>query len=79
MQRPNTWKEAGDDAKDVDTTWGRTCSTRCLACLGSRAITASVRHDRDQTEIEDAFDITLHYTIDGQGCRLLPGELAGLR
>ena len=33
-----------------------------LALFGSpQAITASVRKDRDSTDIEDAFDITLHY------------------
>jgi predicted dehydrogenase len=41
---------------------------QCLALFGApEAITASVRKDRDKTEIEDAFDITLHYKIDGHG------------
>jgi predicted dehydrogenase len=42
---------------------------QALALFGApAAITASVRSDRDQTAIEDAFDITLHYPgKDGKG------------
>ena len=42
---------------------------QALALFGAPdAITASVRADRDQTAIEDAFDITLHYkTANGKG------------
>jgi len=35
---------------------------QCLKLFGApQGITASVRRDRDTTDIEDAFDITLHY------------------
>jgi scyllo-inositol 2-dehydrogenase (NADP+) len=68
MQRENTWKEAGDDANGMLFDLGPHLLDQCLALFGApEAITASVRKDRDQTEIEDAFDITLHYTIDGRG------------
>ncbi len=42
---------------------------QALALFGAPdAITASVRADRDQTAIEDAFDITLHYPgANGKG------------
>ncbi len=68
MQRPNTWKEAGDDANGMLFDLGPHLVDQVLALFGApEAITASVRKDRDATEIEDAFDITLHYVIDGRG------------
>jgi scyllo-inositol 2-dehydrogenase (NADP+) len=68
MQRPNTWKEAGDDANGMLYDLGPHLVDQALTLFGvPDAITASVRYDRDQTEIEDAFDITLHYMIDGHG------------
>jgi scyllo-inositol 2-dehydrogenase (NADP+) len=68
MQRENTWKEAGDDANGILFDLGPHLVDQCLALFGApEAITASVRKDRDQTEIEDAFDITLQYKIDGHG------------
>jgi predicted dehydrogenase len=68
MQRPNTWKEAGDDANGMLFDLGPHLIDQALTLFGvPDAITASVRYDRDQTEIEDAFDITLHYMIDGHG------------
>ncbi len=68
MQRPNTWKEAGDDANGMLFDLGPHLLDQCLALFGApEAITASVRKDRDATEIEDAFDITLHYKVDGRG------------
>ncbi len=68
MQRPNTWKEAGDDANGMLMDLGPHLVDQCLALFGApEAITASVRKDRDKTEIEDAFDITLKYMINGHG------------
>ncbi len=68
VQRENTWKEAGDDANGILFDLGPHLVDQCLALFGApEGITASVRMDRDQTEIEDAFDITLHYEIDGRG------------
>jgi predicted dehydrogenase len=60
--RENTWKEAGNPANGMLWDLGPHLVDQVLATFGPpQAITASVRSDRDQTEIEDAFDITLHY------------------
>ena len=62
MPRENTWKEAGDDANGMLFDLGPHLVDQVLALFGApEAITASVRKDRDETAIEDAFDITLHY------------------
>jgi scyllo-inositol 2-dehydrogenase (NADP+) len=64
MQRANTWKETGDDANGMLFDLGPHLVDQVLALFGApEAITASVRKDRDATEIEDAFDITLSYSI----------------
>lgn len=61
-QREHTWKEAGDDANGMLFDLGPHLVDQVLALFGvPDAITASVRKDRDHTDIEDAFDITLHY------------------
>ncbi|WP_213806784.1 Gfo/Idh/MocA family oxidoreductase [Granulicella sp. dw_53] len=68
MPRENTWKEAGDDANGMLFDLGPHLVDQCLALFGApETITASVRRDRDDTAIEDAFDITLSYTINGRG------------
>jgi len=60
--RENTWKEAGNPANGMLFDLGPHLVDQVLSVFGApEAITASVRSDRDQTEIEDAFDITLHY------------------
>jgi len=62
MPRENTWKEAGNDANGMLFDLGPHLVDQALALFGvPEAITASVRKDRDHTDIEDAFDITLHY------------------
>jgi scyllo-inositol 2-dehydrogenase (NADP+) len=62
LPRENTWKEAGNPANGMLFDLGPHLVDQCLALFGPpSAITASVRSDRDLTEIEDAFDITLHY------------------
>jgi predicted dehydrogenase len=62
IPRENTWKEAGNPANGMLFDLGPHLVDQCLALFGAPdAITASVRADRDETEIEDAFDITLHY------------------
>jgi len=67
MPRENTWKEAGDDANGLLFDLGPHLVDQCVALFGApETITASVRKDRDETAIEDAFDITLRYTIDGK-------------
>jgi len=60
--RENTWKEAGNPANGMLWDLGPHLVDQALSVFGKpEAVTASVRSDRDQTEIEDAFDITLHY------------------
>ena len=54
--------EAGSPANGMLSDLGPHLVDQALSVFGApEAITASVRSDRDQTEIEDAFDITLHY------------------
>ena len=62
LPRENTWKESGNDANGMLFDLGPHLVDQVLGLFGApQAITASVRKDRDQTSIEDAFDITLHY------------------
>ena len=67
--RENTWKEAGDLSHGMLFDLGPHLVDQMLSLYGMpEAITASVRADREQTEIEDAFDITLHYPANnGKG------------
>lgn len=67
IPRENTWKEAGNKANGMLFDLGPHLVDQCLALFGPpETIAASVRADRDHTEIEDAFDITLSYTIGGK-------------
>ncbi|RSL15044.1 putative dehydrogenase [Edaphobacter aggregans] len=62
LPREATWKESGNDANGLLMDLGPHLVDQALALFGPpEGITASVRRDRDQTDIEDAFDITLHY------------------
>jgi scyllo-inositol 2-dehydrogenase (NADP+) len=67
--RENTWKEAGNPANGMLFDLGPHLVDQVLAVFGApEAITASVRAERDHSEIEDAFDITLHYPgTNGKG------------
>ena len=69
IPRENTWKEAENSANGMLFDLGPHLVDQVLALFGPpAAITASVRSDRDQTAIEDAFDITLHYpAANGKG------------
>jgi predicted dehydrogenase len=69
IPRENTWKEASNPANGMLFDLGPHLVDQVLALFGAPdAITASVRSDRDQTAIEDAFDITLHYPgANGKG------------
>jgi predicted dehydrogenase len=70
IPREGTWKEAENPANGMLWDLGPHLVDQCLALFGPpETITASVRKDRDHTAIEDAFDITLGYTIDGHGLR----------
>ena len=60
--RPNTWKEDAGPANGMLFDLGPHLVDQALALFGPPlAITASVRTDRDQSNIEDAFAIVLDY------------------
>ena len=62
IQRPNTWKEASGPANGMLFDLGPHLVDQALALFGTpNAITASVRSDRDETAIEDAFNIVLDF------------------
>ncbi len=60
--REGTWKEAANDANGMLFDLGPHLVDQAMALFGTpRTITASVRRERDQTSIEDAFDIVLEF------------------
>jgi predicted dehydrogenase len=62
IQRENTWKESANSANGLLMDLGPHLVDQCIALFGTpKTITASVRSDRDKTDIEDAFDICLGY------------------
>ncbi len=62
VPRAGTWKESGELGNGLLFDLGPHLADQALALFGSpEAITADIRCDRDHSEIEDAFDITLHY------------------
>ena len=62
IQRENTWKEAANAANGLLMDLGPHLVDQALALFGAPiGITASVRKDREKTDTEDAFDITLEY------------------
>lgn len=62
IPRENTWKEAADPANGMLFDLGPHLVDQALALFGIPAsLTASVRSDRENSRIEDAFDITLAY------------------
>jgi scyllo-inositol 2-dehydrogenase (NADP+) len=70
MQRAGTWKEAGGAANGLLFDLGPHLLDQALALFGvPKSITASVRHERDVTAIEDAFDIVLEFAGPGDGAR----------
>jgi predicted dehydrogenase len=69
LQRPNTWKESGA-GNGLLFDLGPHLVDQAIALFGAPThITASVRRDRDQTDIEDAFDIVFDYTHNGRSLR----------
>jgi scyllo-inositol 2-dehydrogenase (NADP+) len=69
-QRSGTWKEAGGISNGLLFDLGPHLVDQALALFGlPQTIAASVRHDRDTTAIDDAFDITLTYAIAGHTLR----------
>jgi len=62
IRRPNTWKEASGQANGMLFDLGPHLVDQALALYGPpAAITATVRSDRDETAIEDAFNIVLDF------------------
>ncbi len=62
IQRPNTWKEVGSAGGGILYDLGPHLVDQPLALYGApQRITATVRRDRDQTDINDAFSIVLEY------------------
>jgi predicted dehydrogenase len=62
VPRADTWKESQHPANGMLFDLGPHLVDQALALFGApQAITASVRTDRDNSVIEDAFDITLQY------------------
>jgi scyllo-inositol 2-dehydrogenase (NADP+) len=61
-QRPDTWKEAGGPANGMLFDLGPHLVDQALALFGPPVgITATVRTDRDQSNIDDAFSIILDF------------------
>jgi scyllo-inositol 2-dehydrogenase (NADP+) len=70
LPREATWKEAGNAANGMLFDLGPHLVDQALVLFGvPETITASVRKDRDDTAIEDAFDITLDYPRLRAHCR----------
>jgi scyllo-inositol 2-dehydrogenase (NADP+) len=70
LPRENTWKEDADAASGLLFDLGPHLVDQTLVLFGTpTGITASVRKDRDTTQIEDAFDITLEYPRLRAHCR----------
>lgn len=71
LPRENTWKEGANSANGLLMDLGPHLVDQALVLFGPPVgITASVRKDRDKTDIEDAFDITLEYPgYSGHGLR----------
>jgi scyllo-inositol 2-dehydrogenase (NADP+) len=67
LQRPNSWKEAGGLTNGLLFDLGPHLCDMAIALIGNPSrVTASVRSDRDQSEIDDAFDIILDYDHTSQ-------------
>jgi predicted dehydrogenase len=66
LQRPNTWKEVASPATGFLYDLGPHLVDQALALYGPPArITASVRHDRERTDVDDGFDLVLDYDLPG--------------
>jgi scyllo-inositol 2-dehydrogenase (NADP+) len=71
VQRAGTWKEAGGRSNGLLWDLGPHLLDQALALYGTpKFLTASVRSERDVTNIDDAFDIVLDFvSTDGRGLR----------
>ncbi|HEY4009812.1 MAG TPA: Gfo/Idh/MocA family oxidoreductase [Acidobacteriaceae bacterium] len=64
LQRPNTWKESANASTGVHFDLGPHLVDQALALFGPPArLAASLRYDRDRTDIDDAFDLILYYDM----------------
>lgn len=64
LQRQNTWKEVSGPATGLLFDLGPHLIDQALALFGPPArITATLRHDRERTDIDDAFDLALDYDL----------------
>lgn len=64
LQRPNTWKEVPSPATGILYDLGPHLVDQALALFGPPArITAAIHHDRDRTDVDDAFDLVLDYEM----------------
>jgi scyllo-inositol 2-dehydrogenase (NADP+) len=67
LQRPNSWKESGGLINGLLFDLGPHLCDMAIALFGAPTrIKASVRSDRDQSDIDDAFDIILEYDSSSQ-------------
>jgi scyllo-inositol 2-dehydrogenase (NADP+) len=70
VPREGTWKEGASASNGLLFDLGPHLVDQALSLFGvPQGITASVRMDRDHTDIEDAFDITLEYPKLRAHCR----------
>jgi scyllo-inositol 2-dehydrogenase (NADP+) len=71
LQRPNTWKEVASPATGLLYDLGPHLVDQALALYGPPArITAFIHHDRNRTDIDDAFDLILDYDMpEGRALR----------
>jgi scyllo-inositol 2-dehydrogenase (NADP+) len=70
LPREGTWKEGASTANGLLFDLGPHLVDQALTLFGvPQGITASVRMDRDHTDIEDSFDITLEYPKLRAHCR----------
>jgi len=71
LQRPNTWKEIASPATGFLYDLGPHLVDQALTLYGPPArVTAFVHHDRDRTDVDDAFDLILDYDMpEGRALR----------
>jgi scyllo-inositol 2-dehydrogenase (NADP+) len=70
LQRPNSWKEAALPANGNLYDLGPHLIDQAIALFGTpTAVTASVRYDRDQTDIDDAADVIFDFVLNGKQVR----------
>lgn len=75
MQRPNSWKEIGGAEHGLVMDLGPHLIDQALVLFGNpTSIAANARTDRDQSEIDDAFDIVLQFEHAGRSIRVELGS-----